>query len=149
VNLDHGYPTLMGTAEFGRLVKSASDVELLQLMRDERRDDVLGEVFRRMPEVFQPSRARGLHAVVHWHVGDRPDGGADHWEVVIADGACTVTQVPEHHPALTLTIGAVDFLRLVTGNAHAVVLVMRGRLRTRGDVALTAKFPGLFVPPKV
>ena len=44
-------------------------------------------------------------------------------------------------------MSAVDFLNLTTGNAHPVLLVMRGRLKTKGDVVLTAKFPTLFDIP--
>lgn len=149
VTIDDGNPATLGPYGFGRFVKAASTADLERLMRGDGRTAVLDEVFRRMPEVFRADRAAGVRAVIHWYVGGRPDGGADHYELVIADGTCTVSPVPAGSPRLTLRLGGVEFLRLATGHAHAVLLVMTGRLRTSGDVALTAKFPSLFDPPKV
>jgi hypothetical protein len=149
MSVDQGNPATLGLAEFGRFVKRTADADLRDLMHGERRTDVLDEVFRRMPEVFRADRAGDLRAVIHWSIGDRPAGGADRYELIIADGTCAVSPAPTGEPRLTLTLGAVDFLRLVTGNAHAVLLVMKGRLRTAGELALTARFPSLFDPPKV
>ena len=142
--IDQGNPAMLAPAEFARFVERTAAPDLLDLMRGARRSEVLAEVFRRMPNVFRADRAGDLDAVIHYVIGDRPDGGADVYELVISGGACAVSPAPGGAPRLTLTLGAVDFLRLVTGNVHPVVLVMRGRLRTKGDVGLTAKFPSLF-----
>ncbi|MER7166865.1 SCP2 sterol-binding domain-containing protein [Micromonospora sp. NPDC000207] len=112
------------------------------------RHAVLEELFVRMPHVFRADRAGSLQAVVHWRIGDRPDGGSDTYQLVIDGGRCVVSEQPDREPALVLTIGAVDFLAVVTGNAHPVVLAMRGKLRSKGDLGLTAKFPTLFDNPK-
>jgi putative sterol carrier protein len=141
-------PAMMDPLEFARLVKATPKAELRQLMCGDQRQAVLDELFRRMPGVFRADRAGSLDAVVHWVIGDRPDGGADTYELVIANGTCQVSPRPERSPKLTLTIGAVDFLAVVTGNAHPVALVMKGRLKTKGDLGLTAKFPTLFEVPK-
>lgn len=149
MSLAQGNPATLEPSEFALLVKQASAAELTGLMTGPRRAAVLDEIFRRMPEVFRTDRAADLEAVIHWVVGDRPDGGADTYQIVIADRTCRTSGTADRDPDLTLTIGAVDFLKVVTGNAHPVMLVMKGRLRTRGDMALTAKFPGLFDVPKV
>jgi putative sterol carrier protein len=141
-------PAAMDPREFALLVKKTPTAELRQLMHGERRTVVLDEVFERMPGVFRADRAGSLNAVIHWNIGDRPDGGTDVYELVIADGSCKLSPRPEHEPRLTLSISGVDFLNLVTGNAHPVALVMRGKLKTKGDLALTAKFPNLFDIPK-
>ncbi|WP_431930420.1 SCP2 sterol-binding domain-containing protein [Micromonospora sp. RP3T] len=141
-------PATMDPREFARLVKKTPTAELRQMMHSERRTAVLDELFSSMPGVFRADRARTLDAVIHWVIGDRPDGGTDTYEMVIANGACTLSPAPHAEPRLTLALGAVDFLNLVTGNAHAVALVMRGKLKTSGDLALTAKFPTLFDVPK-
>jgi hypothetical protein len=138
----------MDPLEFARLVKRSSSDELRRLVHGSRRGAVLDELVSQMPGVFRADRARGIEATVHWRIGDRLDGGVDVYEFVIADGTCVVSAQPAGTPRLTLSLGAVDFLRLVTGNAHPVMLTMRGRLKTRGDVGLTAKFPSLFDPPK-
>ena len=148
MSLQDADPTTMEPLDFARLVKQAPAAQLHDLMTGPRRTAVLDELVRRMPEAFRADRAGPLEAVIHWVVTDRPDGGADRYELVITAGRCRVSPEPAGEPRLTLTTGGVDFLQLITGNAHPVVLVMKGRLRTRGDVALTAKFPKLFDPPK-
>ncbi|MFC4146103.1 SCP2 sterol-binding domain-containing protein [Micromonospora mangrovi] len=146
--MDHSDPSTMDLLAFGRYVAGASAAELGRLVQGDGRTALLDRLFHSMPDVFRADRAGNLKAVIHWHVGDRVDGGADHYEMVIADGRCVVSPAPTGRPDLTLTLGAVSYLQLVTANAHAVALVVRGRLRTRGDLALTAKFPSLFDPPK-
>lgn len=142
-------PAVMDPVEFARGVRDAPADALRALMRGDRRTPILAELFRRMPDVFRADRAGALDAVVHWNVGDRPDGGVDTYQVVISGGVCEVSAVPDREPRLTLTLGGVDFLNLVTGNAHAVALVMRGKLKTKGDLGLTARFPNLFDVPRV
>jgi len=141
-------PATMDPREFARLVKRTPAGELRLLMHGERRDVVLGTLISAMPGVFRADVAGSTEAVVHWRIGDRADGGTDLYELVIADGICTVSDTTDRVPKLTLSLGAVDFLNLVTGNAHPVMLVMRGKLKTSGDLPLTAKFPKLFDHPK-
>lgn len=146
--VDELNPATMDPREFARLVKKTPTGELRRMMRSERRTAVLDELFARMPGVFRADQAATINTVIHWNIGDRPDGGVDVYEIVIADGTCRLSAEAALEPKLTLSLGAVDFLNLVTGNAHPVALVMKGKLRTRGDLALTAKFPGLFDIPK-
>jgi hypothetical protein len=141
-------PAEMDPLTFARLVKGASAHELQQLMRGERRQAVLDELLRQMPGAFRADKAGSLDAVVHWNIADRLDGGSDVYELVISRGTCRLSPSPQHEPQLTLSIGAVDFLRVVTGNAHPVALVMKGRLRTKGELGLIAKFPTLFAVPR-
>ena len=141
-------PALLEPREFARLVKRTPAGELRRLMHGDQRTAVLDELFARMPGVFRADRAGSLDAVIHWRIGDRPDGGVDTYQLVIADGRCELSPRPEAEAALTLSLGAVEFLQLITGNAHPVLLVMRGKLKTTGDLAVTAKFPTLFDIPR-
>ncbi|MGQ5260853.1 SCP2 sterol-binding domain-containing protein [Micromonospora sp. ZYX-F-536] len=141
-------PATMDPREFARMVKTTSTDDLRRMMHGDQRAAVLDELFARMPGVFRADRAGSTNAAIHWQIGDRPDGGVDIYELVIANGTCTLSDSPGSEPKLTLMLGAVDFLNLVTGNAHPVLMVMRGRLKTRGDAALTARFPKLFDIPK-
>jgi hypothetical protein len=141
-------PATMAPLEFARLVKGASTQELRSLMHGERRKPLLDELFVQMPGVFRGDQAGSIEAVIHWNVGDRPDGGTDVYEIVISGGTCRLSPKPEGVPKLTLSLSGVDFLNLVTGNAHPVMLVMRGKLKTKGDLGLTAKFPNLFDLPR-
>ena len=139
---------VMEPVEFARLVKRTPVDELRQVLNGGRRSEILDHLIGGMPAAFRPEVAGKTRAVVHWRIGDRPDGGVDIYEMVIADGVCTLSARPDGRPQLTLDLAAADFVRLVTGNAHAVMLVMKGRLQTRGDLALTARFPKLFAAPR-
>jgi len=138
----------MDPQEFAQLVKKTPDAELKQAMQSERRGPILDKIFSRMPGTFRPEKAGGTNAVIHWVVGDRPDGGADTYELVIANGTCTLSPKPEHDPKLAVTLGAVDFLKVVTGNANPISMFMGGKLKAKGDLAMAANIANLFAIPK-
>ncbi|MFN8173640.1 MAG: SCP2 sterol-binding domain-containing protein [Solirubrobacteraceae bacterium] len=133
--------------EFARHIASTSDNDLATAMRSEGRSLVLDEVFARMERHFLADRARGVEAIIHWRIGDRPDGGHDVYEVVIREGACRLSEQPLADPGLTFTVGAVDFLRLVTGGRQGPMMFMRGRLKVVGDLPLAARMTSLFSIP--
>lgn len=134
--------------QFAQLVKSTPDAKLKETMQGEQRGKILDTVFGRMPALFRPDRAGATSAVIHWNVGDRPDGGVDTYELVIADGACVLSPNPEHDPKLALTLGAVDFLKVVSGSGNPVMLFMTGKLKAKGDLGLAANIANLFDIPK-
>ena len=140
-------PDAVDAAQFARSVATTPDEQLAQGMASELRGQILDEIFRRMAEHFDPSNAAGTDAVIHWKITGRPDGGADHYEVVIRDGACTVSETPDQHPRVTFTIGGVDFLKLVTGNVGGPALFMQGRIKIDGDLMFAAGAAGLFRMP--
>jgi putative sterol carrier protein len=134
-------------AEMSRLVREVPDDDLAALMRSDQRPIVLGEIFGRMAEHFRPEQARGIDAVVHFKVLDRPEGGYDHYEIVLRDGACTLSERPAQEPTVTIRVKPVDFLKLVTNNASGPMLFLRGRLKLEGDVMLASRLAGLFSIP--
>jgi putative sterol carrier protein len=146
--IDEADPVVMDPLDFARVVKQTPADELQRVMTGDRRAAILDELVRRMPDVFRVDKAAGISAVVHWRVGGRADSGFDTYELTIENGVCSVSDGPVREPRLVLTIGGVDFLRMATGNAHPVSLVMRGKLKSKGDMALTAKFPNLFDTPR-
>jgi len=145
---DETNPAALTAQEFALLVKQAPVEHLRRLMQGSHRKPVLDKIFERMPGVFRPEKARGMTAVVHWRIGDRPDGGTDTYELAISNGACQVSAAPKHEPKLALTISAVDFLKVVTGNANPMTLFLRGRMKAKGDLGLATRFPQLFDIPK-
>jgi putative sterol carrier protein len=134
--------------EFAALVKSASSDQLAAAMAGDNRKKVLDEIFGRMPGLFRADRAGSTNAVIHWVIGDGPDGSSDTYELVIADGKCELSPTPAHEPKLALSIGAVDFLKVVSGNANPVMLFMTGKVKAKGDLGLAAKIGDLFSIPK-
>jgi hypothetical protein len=135
-------------AEFAQMVKSASDAQLQEVMSGDHRPKILDAVFTRMPTLFRPDRAGNTNAVIHWIVGGRADGGSDTYEVVIADGTCTLSPTPENEPKLALTMGPVEFLKVVSGSGNPVMMFMTGKLKAKGDLGLAANIANLFNIPK-
>lgn len=135
--------------QFAQLVGSAPKDQLVEVMGGEHRAQVLAEIFRRMcTEQFHAKRAANTAAVIHWHVGGRPDGGYDAYETAIADGACVLRQPPEQEPRTTLTMGALEFLTLVSGNGNPVMMFMTGKIKVAGDLGLAANLANIFDIPK-
>ena len=140
-------PTGVDPDEFARQVGKVSDDDLATLMGGELRPTTLDEIFRRMVAHFRPERARDLHAVVHWKIFDRPGGGYDHYELVIEEGSCTLSERPQQAPNVTFRIPPVDFLKLVTGNTSPTGLALRRRLQVLGDLGLARRVGTLFEVP--
>jgi len=134
--------------QFANLVKSTPDAELADLMKSDMRGKILDSIFNRFPELFRPDRAGSTNAVIHWSVTDRPDGGADTCELVIANSTCQLSPSPEQDPKLAITVGPVDFLKVVSGNGNPMMMFMTGKLKAKGDLGLAANIPQLFDIPK-
>jgi len=134
--------------QFATMVKSASKDQLEAVMASDQRGKILDEIFSRFPQQFRADRAGGTNAVIHWIIGGRADGGTDTYEVVIADGACTVSPSPQADPKLAVTVGGVEFLNLITGNANPMMMFMTGKLKAKGDLGLAANLANLFDLPR-
>ena len=141
-------PEGVDAVAFAGQVSQVSDDDLRQLMASEMRSQILDEIFRRMVQHFRPDRAQGVEAVIHWKILDRPDGGYDHYEFVIASGSASLNEAPTLDPTLEFRIAPVHFLRLVTGNAAGPMLFMTGKLKIKGDLGLAARAPSFFEIPK-
>jgi hypothetical protein len=135
-------------AEFHNAIKNASKDQLKAAMTGEYREAILNDIFERTPGRFIPAKAGNTSAVIHWNVGDRPDGGVDTYELVIANGTCTLSPKPEREPTVSLSVGGPEFLQVVSGNGNPVALFMTGKLKAKGDLGLAANIPNLFNTPK-
>ncbi|EWM66630.1 MULTISPECIES: SCP2 sterol-binding domain-containing protein [Micromonospora] len=138
----------VGPKEFAQLVKSTPDAKIAEIMSGESRGKILSEVFNRMPTLFRADRAGATNAVIHWNITGRPDGGTDTYEIVIENGACTVSETATRDPKLSLTMGPVEFLKIVSGGANPVMMFMTGKLKAKGDLGLAANIANLFDIPK-
>ena len=134
--------------QFAALVKGASKDELKAMMAGDDRAKILDEIFARFPSQFRADRAGNTNTVIHWNITGRGDGGTDTYEVVIADGKCTVSPTAEQEAKLAVTIGGVDFLNLIAGNANPMMMFMTGKLKAKGDLALASNIANLFAIPK-
>lgn len=140
--------TSIEPAEFARLVKSTPDATLAEVMAGERRQEILAEIFRRVPSMFRADRAGSTSAVIHWVIGGRADGGSDTYQVVIEDGTCTTSATADREPRLTLSMGAVEFLKVISGAGNPMMMFMSGKVKAKGDLGLAANITNLFRVPK-
>jgi putative sterol carrier protein len=134
--------------QFASLMSQATDEQIAEGMNGPQRKQILDEIFNRMAEYFNADKAKGQEAVVHFKIGDRPDGGEDVYEVVVKDGALTVTDDPQQDPRVTLRTGAVDFMRLVSGSQSGPALFMTGKLKIEGDLMYASQIATLFRIPQ-
>jgi putative sterol carrier protein len=142
-------PSQVDANELARNMAQATDEQLAELMSGPMREQILGEVFRRMSEHVRADAAADTEAVIHWRIGDGPDGSTSDYETVIRNGTCEVHEVlRSDSPRVTFKIGGADFLRLVTGNAAGPMLFMSGKLKIEGDMMFAAGAASLFTIPK-
>src|SRR5256885_16696652 len=102
-------------------------------MASEARRDILDDIFRRMAEHVDSDRARDVTTVVHWKIYDRPEGGYDHYEVVLEGGTCTVSEIPSREPAVTPKLKPAEFLKLVSGTASGPPVFTTGKTKAEGN----------------
>lgn len=134
--------------QFAQLVKGAKDAQIAEAMNGDLRYKVLGEIFSRMPGTFRPEKAGSLNAVIHWSITGASDGGYDTYEVVIANGTCSISDGAPNEPKVALTVAPVEFLKIVSGNGNPVMMFMTGKLKAKGDLGLAANIANLFDIPK-
>ena len=99
------------------------------------------ETFEAMPGRFRADKAAGTNAVVQYDVAG--EGGGT-WHAVIKDGTCAVSEGPEANPALTLQIGAQEWLDMLSGKQSGQMLFMSGKLKIKGDMGLAMKLGSMF-----
>ena len=126
-------------------IAAMDEDEFERLMDDpEERTRVIGAMVDHMVTLFRPEKAEGVDAVIHVKLWDKPGGGYDHFELVIADAKCVISETPEHDADLTLKVRPTDLRKMITGEAGPRRLALKGRLRVLGDLGLGMKLPELF-----
>lgn len=103
---------------------------------------VLGQIFKRMPELLSPT-GRKANGVIRFDIGDRR--AVDTWFVSLAGGTCRVSEslADGARPRVTISVSAYDFVQLATG-ADAIRLFAAGKLRLAGDTYFGASIGELF-----
>jgi hypothetical protein len=140
--------TSVEPAEFTKLVKSTPDKTLAEAMAGEHRTLILDTIFERFPSRFRADRAGSTNAVIHWAVGGAPGGGSDTYQLVIENGTCTSSSNADRDPRLTITVGPVDFLKVIAGTGNPMMMFMTGKIKAKGDLGLAANISNLFEQPK-
>jgi len=107
---------------------------------------VVGQIFRRMPSQLKPGAAPP-DTVIRWDIGD--GDRLESWFLVFEEGRCrSTTRTPEANPRTTLTVTALDFLRLAAGTELPMAMFQSGRIRISGDLFFAAQLQGMFEIPR-
>jgi SCP-2 sterol transfer family protein len=134
-------------AELVALVTAATDEQLAAGLAANG-DAILSGVFGRMSQNLDAEAAGDTSAVLEWQVATGPDDPPIRYQLLIADGTCTVDATAGHEPDVVFTIAGVDFLRMVAGMGDPGEYFMFGRLKATGDLFLAARSRTFFVPPE-
>ena len=108
-------------------------------------DDFLDQVFTGMQRSFNPSKAGDQQATIQYELG-APDGPRN-YAMRIADGHCEWERGTAESPRVTIRVGVMDFLRLITGKANGVQLFMTGKLKVSGDLFFAQSYQAWFDRP--
>jgi putative sterol carrier protein len=134
-----------GVAE---VVRRAPDDRLEGVLRTPLRQAVLAAIFLQMPRYLDRTAAKEIDATMRWRITGRGDGGADVWELTIADGHCRVRRGDSSaQPRVTITADAAEFVRLATGNSDPMRSYFSGRIKLAGDIMFATKLQTLFRVP--
>ena len=139
--------TAVSAEELVALVANATDEQLAEAISGPTREPALREIFARVAEHLDPERAKGQDSVILFQILGRPDGGYDEFEVVVRDGACSVSETPSEQPRVTLKVDPVGFLKLITSRTSGPELFMTGKLKIEGDLMYAPQIASLFRIP--
>jgi hypothetical protein len=138
---------LLDPAHFAALVAGAADEQLEAGLRVNR-EVILHGIFQSMGAQFDSAAAPDARAVLEWRIADGADSAEDAFHVTIAEGRCHAAPATDAPPDVVFRIGALDFLKLVTGNVSPPELFVFGRLAVEGDIVLAARSQSWFRIPR-
>ena len=128
-----------------RHLLALDDKEFNRLMAEQdSRDKLIDALVAHFATLVRPDKTKGVDAVIHVKLWDRPGGGYDHRELVIHDGSCVASPTPSHEPRLTLKVRPEDLRAIVSGKAGPKRLALRGKLRVLGDIPFGLKLTEFF-----
>ena len=99
------------------------------------------EIFSQMSEAFLADKAGDLNATFQFNLSGEEGGD---WAVIIADGACTVSEGTAENPTVTVGMAADDFVKMIDGELQPVVAFMQGKIKLQGDMNIAMNLQDLF-----
>jgi putative sterol carrier protein len=132
---------------FGRAVHNAPPERLEQLMRSPARKPALDGIFWQMPKQVNAEVAKNMTTTIRWRITGRPDDGVDVYRLVVDKGQVKTVKGESGDPKLTVTMDAVEFLKLASGNLDPMQAYFKGRIELTGDIMVAAKLAQLFKVP--
>ena len=103
----------------------------------------VAHLFEGMPGRFIPKKAKGVDAVVSYHI---TGGGGGDWTVTIRDGQISVTEGLAKDPRCYVVARDSDYYAVTTGKMSGITAVITGKLSIRGDTGFMRKLRKMFKP---
>jgi putative sterol carrier protein len=94
-----------------------------------------------LPQVFDPTAAQGVEAVVLFDLSGREPG---QWTVVIHAGTCRVMPGRPMEPTVTLTMDSDVWLAIARGEKSGRDAFMNGEYQVAGDLPFMMRFGKIF-----
>jgi putative sterol carrier protein len=91
----------------------------------------VAEIALKLPEIFNPKKAKGYNRVIQLDVTG--EGGGKYF-LVVKDREMNVFEGEPEKAHFTMTIGAEDFVEYFEGRAKPMDLVRSGRLKFTGPM---------------
>jgi predicted lipid carrier protein YhbT len=137
----------LDAATLARLARRTPDPLLRAAVLPPTRRLVVREIFRRMPSQAKIA-ASTADSVIRWDIREAGADTGDTWFLILEDGRCRTTRrPPEGAPRTTLTVSALDFLRLASGAAQPMAMFQDGRIKISGDLFFAAQLQSMFAIP--
>lgn len=138
----------LSPTEFVALVKSMSDEQIRDDLGGEHRLETLHAIFARFPHQFRPEKAGDRSARIDFRISGGPDDSSDTWAVVVDSGKCTIEHGASESADLSLMLGPVEFLKLISGTGNPAMMFMMGKVKARGDIGLAGALSNWFETPQ-
>lgn len=149
MDLDPSTLETMSPDELVRLIRGMPEAELTRVLGGPDRQSVLDAVLTRLPELFRPEKAQGVRSTVQLRITGGPaEHPEDSYELVIADGRCSLSERPGSSPDAALSMGPVELARLISGRGNPAMMVLRGKIKVRGDLGHASRFSSYFAFPQ-
>lgn len=107
----------------------------------EHQDSTPQEVFDSMRGSFQPTKAKGVHALYQWDLSG-PNGGQ--WWIDIEDGKCQMGKGKIPNPNVTFVATDKDWVAVSNHQLGGTWAYLTGRLKIRGDQGVARKLGEIF-----
>ena len=90
---------------------------------------------------FVPERAKGINGTVQLRLSGE---GGGNWVLTFADGTFSTAEGTVEDPTVEASATAQDWIDLSLGKSNPMTMMMTGKLKVKGSIALATKFHGLF-----
>ncbi|WP_082373936.1 phytanoyl-CoA dioxygenase family protein [Nocardia sp. NRRL S-836] len=96
---------------------------------------VLAGLFNNMKDAFRPHKTGGTEAVIDYHISGH-NGDHHHWQLVVADGKCVVSDHGSENGQVSIISNFGDYVRIANGNMDPMSALGSGKLRIEGELQL-------------